>query len=131
MEKSKRRIENEEFWRLALQEQKSSGLSIRAFCRRESLSEPSFYAWRRRIAKRDGGATAIGRQPAQDNNRSTKLLPVALIDEQRSQAEPVGSQRLEITTPAGLTIRFGDSLSAERLLDLLASVLQVERQLGC
>ena len=36
-------------WRGLLQRQGSSGLSIAAFCRREGVSQPSFYAWRRRL----------------------------------------------------------------------------------
>ena len=31
----------------------ASGLSVAAFCRREKLSQPSFYSWRRTIAQRD------------------------------------------------------------------------------
>jgi len=50
--------EREEFWRLAVNEWLSSGLTIRAFCKREQLSEPSFYAWRRKIELRDREPTA-------------------------------------------------------------------------
>lgn len=52
----------ERFWRKMLQRQAGSGLSVRAFCRREGLTEPSFYAWRRTIARRDaqgGGAPQV------------------------------------------------------------------------
>ena len=52
MANSKRSTEKEEFWRLAMREHQLSGLSIRAFCQREGLSEPSFYAWRKKIVKR-------------------------------------------------------------------------------
>jgi hypothetical protein len=43
----------EKFWRRALARFRSSGLSVRAFCDRELLSEPSFYAWRAELARRD------------------------------------------------------------------------------
>ena len=36
----------EAFWRDMLAQHRSGSLSIRAFCRNERLSEPSFYAWR-------------------------------------------------------------------------------------
>jgi len=40
----------EHSWRLRLRRQAASGLSIAAFCAREGVSPPSFYAWRRRLA---------------------------------------------------------------------------------
>ena len=36
-------------WREVLKQQSSSGLSIAAFCRQESIGQPSFYAWRRKF----------------------------------------------------------------------------------
>jgi hypothetical protein len=40
----------ESFWREAIARQAASGLSVRAFCRRESPGEPSFYACGERLA---------------------------------------------------------------------------------
>lgn len=40
----------EHAWRLRLRRQAQSGLSITAFCQREGVSAPSFYAWKRRLA---------------------------------------------------------------------------------
>jgi hypothetical protein len=37
-----------------LEEQRSSGVSVRAFCRRHGLNESAFYQWRSRLAGRDG-----------------------------------------------------------------------------
>lgn len=42
-----------ERWRALIERQAESGFSVRAFCRQESLREPSFYAWRRKLAKQD------------------------------------------------------------------------------
>src|SRR5262249_3652893 len=39
----------EHTWRLRLRRQAASGLSISAFCSREGVSSPPFYAWRRRL----------------------------------------------------------------------------------
>ncbi len=49
-----RDTEKEAFWRKTLKEQADGGQSVRAFCRARGLTEPSFYAWRRAIAERDG-----------------------------------------------------------------------------
>lgn len=43
----------EAFWRGAMKRLDKSGLTARAFCDHERLSEPSFYAWRRMIRQRD------------------------------------------------------------------------------
>ena len=43
----------EAYWRRVIGQWRESGLGVRPFCRREKLSEPSFYAWRRVIAERD------------------------------------------------------------------------------
>ena len=43
----------ERFWRQAVRRWRRSGLSVRAFCAAEGFSEPSFYAWRRELARRD------------------------------------------------------------------------------
>lgn len=70
MATSRRSLEKEAFWRLVLSEQQQSGLSIRAFCAEEGLSEPSFYAWRREIRKRDAGGNASIENHGSNENRS-------------------------------------------------------------
>ncbi len=60
MAKVARSIERERFWRQVLKKFDASGLGVRAFCRREGMSEPSFYGWRRELRLRD----AETKQPA-------------------------------------------------------------------
>lgn len=36
-------------WRSLIQQQQSGDLSVAAFCRRAGVSQPSFYAWRRKL----------------------------------------------------------------------------------
>ena len=45
--------QRDRFWREVLARYGASGLSVRAFCVQAGLSEPSFYAWRRTLARRD------------------------------------------------------------------------------
>jgi hypothetical protein len=45
--------DQQQFWQMALETFKSSGLSVRQFCGNEGLSEPVFYSWRKRLAKAD------------------------------------------------------------------------------
>ena len=50
----------EAFWRGVLAKFRDSGVSVRAFCRREKVTEPAFYAWRRIIRERDAQRRAFG-----------------------------------------------------------------------
>ena len=43
----------EKYWRRLLRQWQRSGLTGRDFCAERGLNEPSFYAWRREIARRD------------------------------------------------------------------------------
>jgi transposase-like protein len=42
------------FWGGHIAGQRDSGMSIRAYCRREGLNEGAFYQWRRRLSRRTG-----------------------------------------------------------------------------
>src|ERR1700724_2743219 len=59
----------ERFWREVVARCRASGLSIRAFCRREKLGEPLFYAWRRTIAERDA------EKPTSNNRLACRSRP--------------------------------------------------------
>lgn len=41
----------ERIWREKVERQKGSGLSVAAYCRRERISEASYYYWKRRLAE--------------------------------------------------------------------------------
>ena len=69
----------EQFWRSAIGQWKQSGLSVRAFCAQRQLSQASFYAWRRELAKRDrAGSPTLKFLPVQ--LRADLLLKIALPD---------------------------------------------------
>lgn len=52
----RKNVEKELRWRDILKRQADSGVSVREFCRTEGGSEPSFYAWRKKLGtrKKDG-----------------------------------------------------------------------------
>lgn len=117
--------EKEEFWRFVLSQQIESGLSVRNFCNQEGLSEPSFYAWRRKIAERDGelqqgtpGFPASGVLPvkvtfatdAKTDFVNSGLATGSLLHDER---QAIKHQGLEITTPTGFKVRVGETCSLE------------------
>jgi transposase-like protein len=51
---AKQRDPRERLWRETMAAWRASGLSVRQYCRRHDLAEPSFYYWRRELRQRDG-----------------------------------------------------------------------------
>jgi transposase-like protein len=96
----------EQFWRRIVEGHAGSRESVRQWCSRHGVSEPSFYAWRRELTTRD----ARGGRPA--------LLPVT-ITSSAAQAP------LEICWPDGLVVR----VPAGCDLRLLRGALEVMRSL--
>lgn len=119
MARWKRSANKEEVWRGLVEQQRRGGLSVRAFCRMKEISEPSFYAWRRELQKRDAMRTA-------DGGNNGRLIPVEVTRptcENATASSDDLKKPLEIGTPGGFTLRFGHDANAEtiaRLLDVIA-----------
>ena len=96
----------EQFWRRIVEGHSKSGASVRDWCDRHGVSKPSFYAWRRELAKRDAGGGRLA------------LLPVT-ITSSAAQAP------LEICWPDGVVVR----VPAGCDLQLLRGALEVMRSL--
>ena len=84
-------------WREILGRQADSGLSIRAFCAAEGLSEPSFYAWRKRLRDPTNERRCDRSQEvtAQKSDNGPLFVPVKLLDT---------APALEIIHPLGYRI---------------------------
>ena len=138
-------VEKEQFWRLVLEEHQKSGLSVREFCRAESISEPSFYTWRRTLAKSDQiGRPDPGRsdptRPSSDpptpvadshppiaprprpklKQRRETFLPVTVTDPIKPSGAPC--QTIEIVAPGGYTIRVPEACGSDMLKQVLAAL---------
>lgn len=61
------------FWQLVLETYQASGLSVRQFCKQEGLSQPSFYAWRKRL-RPTGAPEAVPSSAA----RSSEFIEVTM-----------------------------------------------------
>jgi len=121
MASSKRSVEKEEFWRLALAEHANSGLTVRAFCQREALSEASFYFWRRELRTRD--------QMPEAKSSSPQLIPVQLVDSMTTQAAtpptPPDNAVIEIGIPGGFRLRAGAATDADQVAAWIAAIVKV------
>lgn len=129
MSRSKRSREQAAFWQLAVAEFATSGLTVRAFCAGEGLSEPSFYAWRRKLRQRTPPARA---QPSPATNEPA-LIPVtvAAATEATSSRNQLGASLLEIVTPGGFTLRFPSDIEPQQLCVLLSVVARGQEASPC
>lgn len=95
----KKNGEPEARWREILGRQADSGLSIRRFCAAEGISEPSFYAWRKKLRTRKSGSMGTARLEGrhEEMSDSTSLfIPLKLLDT---------AVKLEIVHPLGYRIQ--------------------------
>lgn len=103
------------YWREMLAAQAESGLSIRQFCLQQGISQPSLYAWRRRLAEASGGGRK-GRAAERHSKPSSKggdFISLRLVD---------AASSLEVIHPRGCRIRITgdvDPTTLRRVLDAL------------
>ena len=93
-----------------LRQQRESGLSIRAFCRSKNLSEPSFFAWRKRI-----------QSVVEDRNDRPPLVAVDVVP-----SVDAGDAMIEIITAYGVTIRCCDNVDPTRLAGVIQAIGQIQ-----
>jgi hypothetical protein len=96
----------ERVWRQHIERQRRSKLTVRDFCAQAGISEPSFYAWRRELARRD---SEIGRpapsEPKASRRTATstpRFLPVTIAGYPRAGAV---ASHVEVVLPSGLLVR--------------------------
>jgi len=121
MASSKRSVEKEEFWRLVLAEHAASDLSVRAFCKREAVSEALFHFWRRELASRDAQSNSLTKAPA--------LVPVQVVDAKATRVvdDPGPSENavIEIGIPGGFTLRAGATTDTNLVAAWIAAIIKV------
>lgn len=98
-----RPVKREQFWRQLIRDQRRSGSSIKAFCRSHGVSEPSFFAWRKKLAL---------------SKRAERQADFVAV---RVAPEPiVRSANIEIVLERGRTIRVVPGFDRQVLRDVLA-----------
>jgi len=124
-----RSAEKEAFWKLAVDEWRAAGTTIREFCRTNGLKESAFYFWRRELAKRAGatviesGTRKAGKprakpqaEPAQ--SPTAMFLPLTLRSHETAAAEDPQSGAIEIVV-GGHRLRVPPGFDEETLSRLL------------
>ena len=101
----------EQFWRQALARWRHSGITVRAYCAQHGLSEPSFYAWRKELARRD-------RRAAEPAGGVAAFVPVQIV--------PEPGVAIEIVMRQGHVVRVRPGFDRQTLRSVLA-VLDEDR----
>jgi len=104
------RKDRELHWRGVLRRQTQSGMNVAEFCRRESISGPSFYSWRRKLKERDARSQQANQQPQAVS--AGQLLPVMI--ESSGLPDP-----MRILMPQGMSLEVPSSIDPSALTDLL------------
>lgn len=106
----KKNVERESYWRDVVRRQAASGMSIRQFCAKEGVSQPSFYAWRRRLRDRVGAGKKPRRRRTESGSNSDRpFIPVTLLE----------SCALEIIHPLGCGVRVVGAVDIDGLKQVL------------
>ena len=110
----KKHTEKELHWRKIVDRQAGSGLSIRQYCAKARISQPSFYAWRKKLLERGHddprGRQSRRRTDGQESDR--EFIRLQLRD---------SASAIEVIHPLGYRVR----VSGEVNLTALRQVLEV------
>jgi hypothetical protein len=116
----------EQLWRDRIAACRSSGLTVKAFCKREELSEHCFYSWRREIKMRDEEVRAEKRAVLRKGVETTQsetaaFVPVRLVASKEADERSLG-EAIEVVAPNGFRVLIPDNASAKSLALILAAV---------
>jgi len=101
--------DQQQFWQMAIETWRVSGLSIRQFCKQEGLTEPAFYIWRKKLTGSD--------------TESENLDTLPFIEVSMPQSNPTG---IELLLTSGNTLRIPAGADSTTL----STVLSVVRAAG-
>ena len=90
-------------WAERIAAQQRSGISVKQFCKEQGLTEYSFYAWRKRLQKKEP-------------------IRFALVDRGAARQEPATEAALELVLATGERLRIGtgvDPATLRAVLDVL------------
>jgi hypothetical protein len=87
-------------WAERIAVQQRSGISVKQFCKEQGLTEYSFYAWRKRLEKREA-------------------VRFALVDRGAARQEPATEAALELVMVTGERLRIVDAATLRTVLEVL------------
>jgi transposase len=101
----------ERYWQDIVKRQGRSGESIKAYCRREGVTESAFYWWRRELSRRS--VKHALNEPA---HNAARFLPVKVAEDNKANAG--GGLEVHLGTRCVLYLKPG--FDRQTLIDVLA-----------
>jgi hypothetical protein len=115
------------FWREHVTRQGAGRLSVRDYCERHSLGEPSFYLWRRELARRDQVVSPSATQAptargdsASGGGRSARTVEFVRLDAGPELSS--ASRTIEIVLPSKVRIRVPSGATRGQMREVLAAL---------
>ena len=102
-----------QFWQMVLETFKTSGLSVRNFCKQEGLPEPAFYTWRKKLTKNDESK----KDSPKDNKDSSAFIKVSMP---QNNCAP-----LELMLSSGNSLRISSGTDSQTLSNVITALHQV------
>jgi transposase len=103
----------ERHWRDIVKRQERNGESIKAYCRREGVTESAFYWWRRELSRR-----SVKRATNEPAHNIARFLPVKVAEDNKADAG--GGLEVHLGTRCVLYLKPG--FDRQTLIDVLAAL---------
>jgi transposase len=101
--------EQQAFWQMVIETWCSSGLSARAFCKREGLSEAAFYSWRAKLQPTSSDDAVVTVDDESEKPTFVELTPAPALS-------------IEVVCSAVPVVRIVGSADRAILTEVLAAV---------
>ena len=127
--------EREQVWRVRIEWQHWSGLTVRECCEEAGVSVASFYRWKKLLTEPHGlrrprSTRRSEVQVSEQKNRTPQFVPIVMRGSSASPGPPQSiasghgsSMRIEL--PNGVVIHVSGNLDAQRLGDVIIAAGQI------
>jgi hypothetical protein len=110
--------DNHEFWRLVIESQAASGLSVSRFCENEGINPLSFYLWRKKLLQKSDSEVNSDDKTVDNAGSSVEpeFIPLGQIQ--------TNSRQLCITFPGGIYVNASNSCSIKMLCETVRTICE-------
>jgi hypothetical protein len=103
----RRRADSEQYWRDTIAAWEESGQSLSAFCTDRGIGQATFYAWRRRLARRDPAPCPAAPAAPIPSFAAVRVIPDPTV---------------EVVLPVGLVVRVPGGADPAAVARLVAAL---------